>query len=320
MFWRVAGVLVGAQVLTGLLAVGLGAYLWEARSLELVRNSLILRLDSVAEEVEGRAAFAPDSVRAVSRLVLTEPLRRDLRRRFPDPIAVLGPEGDVQAVVGEAAGAAGPVPVEARAALYAGDLVVRLAAEPAWALVPLYDPEGVPAGGLLVRPLTRSLERERAGTRTATRRALWIVGLLALASALALGAALTGRLVAPLRRMTRRVEALGAGDYTARLPVTRADEFGRLATAINDMAAQVEESFERLHQTDRLRRELLANVGHDLRTPLAALEGYLEEAERLHAGDRADEAAAALAVARQQGEQVRALVADLFELSVLDAP
>jgi signal transduction histidine kinase len=311
-FWKVAGVLVGAQVLTGLLAVGLSALLWEAQSLELVQNSLALRLDVVAEEVEARAIFDPDAPDPADRVLLPEALRRDLAARFPDPVYLLDPAGDPVDPLA-------PVPPTAYDLLDFGRVVVELQDDPPWALVPLFDPDGVPAGGLLVRPLAASLERERAGTREATRRALAIVGFLALGSALVLGALLTLRLVAPLRRMTARIEAIGAGDYTARLAADRDDEIGRLAAAINHMASQVEASIDALRATDRLRRELVANIGHDLRTPLAALQGYVEEAERRLQEGRADDAAQALATAAGQGRHIEALVRDLFELSILDA-
>jgi signal transduction histidine kinase len=312
-FWRLAAVLVGALVFIGLLAVGVSAYLWETRSLELVRNSLALRLDTVAEEVEARADFdlTPEGA---SRVVLDSLLRRDLAARFPDPIALLGPDGRaLEAPAGMV------VPEGVRDSLATGRVAVVLEERPAWAVVPVFDPEGLPAGGLLVRPLAASLERELAGTREATRNALWIIAFLALAGALLLGALLTARVVAPLRRMTARVEAIGAGDYSERLPASRDDEFGRLALAINAMTARVEASIAALRATDTLRRELVANIGHDLRTPLAGLQGYLEEGERLLASGRPDAAAAALQTARRQGLHVERLVRDLFELSLLDA-
>lgn len=312
MFGRVAVLVVAAQMLTGFLAVGLSAFLWQGRSLELVRNSLALRLDAVAEEFEGRAAFEPDATGLASRIVFSERLLSDLAARFPDPVAVL----DVQGVPMEPT--TRPVSPEVPERLREGRVTVSTE-DGGWALVPLFDPDGIPAGGLLVQPIEQSLERERGGTREATRRALWIVALIALGSALLLGAAITARLVQPLRRITARVEAIGAGDYADRLPVDREDELGRLAAAINSMADQVEDSIDSLRTTDRLRRELVANIGHDLRTPLAALQGYLEEAERHLDAQRPEAAAEALAVTRQQSGQLAALVRDLFELSVLSS-
>jgi signal transduction histidine kinase len=189
-----------------------------------------------------------------------------------------------------------------------------------WGVAPLYAPSGFVAGGVLVQPLTRSIERELAGTRAAYGRAFGWVALLAGVTALVLGALVTWRLVRPLQRITAQVERIEAGDYEARVPATSDDEFGRLGAAVNRMAAAVQESVESLRATDELRRELVANIGHDLRTPLAGLIGYLEEAERHLEQERRDEALAALATAEQQGDYLRRLVRDLFELSLLERP
>ena len=308
-FWKVALVLIGVQVVTGLLAVGLSAYFAQERSLELVRGNLILRLDQVAQEVEGRAEFDEEG-----RMSLPRRLQLDLATRFPDPTSVLDLEGvsisgdDIEAL-----------PVGALAALEAGEIEVVLGGgDGTWALAPLLAPDGLPAGALLILPLDNTLHEELRGTREAFVRAVWTVAGLAALLALLLGALFTWRLVTPLRRMIHRVEALGEGDYADRLPEAGHDELGRLSAAINDMAERVEASMEALQSTDRLRRELVANVGHDLRTPLAALKGYLDEANRFASEGRDDEAIEALGVAQRQSDQMARLVSDLFELSKLE--
>ena len=313
-FWRVAGVLVGAQLATALVALGLAVVFAEARSRELVAGTLRQRLDAVAEEIETRAEIGP-----FGGIELGPRLRQDLPERFPDPVVLLDAEGRPAEAFG---GAAPAVPDGALEALAAARVVVDV--EGGWGLAPVLAPDGLPAGAVFVAPLGATLAEERAGPRRAFALAMGVTAVLATLLALGLGALLTARLIRPVREVTRRVERLGDGDYAARLPVrgdaARADELGRLALAVNELAARVEASVESLRATDRLRRELVANVGHDLRTPLAALGAHLEEAERLGAEGRADEAAAALAAARRLAHTSGALVADLFELSVLDAP
>ena len=305
--------LVGAQLVTALLAIVLSVVFAEARSLELVAGTLRQRLDAVAEEVEARAEIGP-----FGGIELGERLRQDLPERFPDPVVLLDEAGRPADAFGRAAPV---VPDEAQAALAEARVAVDL--DGGWALAPVLAADGVPAGAVFVAPLDATLAQERAGPRRAFALAMGVTAVLATLLALALGAFLTARLVRPVREVTRRVERLGDGDYAARLPVRAAaapDELGRLALAVNELAARVEASVESLRATDRLRRELVANVGHDLRTPLAALGAHLEEAERLGAEGRAAEARASLAAARRLAETSGALVADLFELSVLDAP
>ena len=311
-FWTVAAALVVAQVATALLAVALSAWFAQDRSRELLVGTLQQRLDAVAEEVETRAQIGP-----FGDVDLPPALRADLPTRFPDPLALLDEGGAVADTFGTD-GRVPDVPAAARAALADGRVAVDLDA--GWALAPLLAPDGLPAGGLLVRPLDRTLDQERRGTREAFQRATAVTVLVAVLVALLLGVLFSARLIRPVREVTRRVERLGEGDYADRLPVGSGDELGRLARAVNEMAARVEASLDALRSTDRLRRELVANVGHDLRTPLAALRVTLEEAERHAAEGRPADVAAALADARRQSEGAGALVADLFELSVLDRP
>ena len=306
--------LVGAQVATALLAVGLSGVFAQDRSAELLAGTLRLRLDAVAEEVEARAEIGP-----FGEVALGGRLRADLGTRFPDPLALLDEAGAPVETFGD--GDAASVPAAALDALDEGRVAVALDAPGGgWGLAPILAPDGLPAGALLVRPLAATVAEERAGTARAFWQATAVTVAVAVALALLLGALFAARLLRPVRDVTRRVERLGEGDYADRLPEAGDDELGRLARAVNEMAARVEASIASLRDTDRLRRELVANVGHDLRTPLAALRVTLDEAERFAGEGRTADVEEAVAAARRQAEGAAALVADLFELSVLDRP
>ncbi|MGB3544404.1 ATP-binding protein [Rubrivirga sp.] len=309
-FWKVAGVLVGAQVATALLAVVLSSFFAQERSQDLLAGTLQLRLDAVAEEVELRADIGP-----LGEIEVDARLQADLATRFPDPVALLDETG---AVAGTFGGPAPPIPDEAIVALEDGRIAVDL--EDGWGLAPILAFDGLPVGALFVSPLTETVKQEQRGTRAAFWRAVWVTVLVAVVLALILGALFARRLLRPVLEVTRRVERLGEGDYADRLPEGPDDELGRLARSVNEMAARVEASITALRDTDRLRRELVANVGHDLRTPLAALRLTLDEAERFSSEGRGADIEDALAAARRQAEGAGDLVADLFELSVLDAP
>jgi len=77
------------------------------------------------------------------------------------------------------------------------------------------------------------------------------------------------RILGPLTRMNAVTEEIAAGEFSARVPVTTADEVGQLARAFNRMA-------ENLEKIERLRRTLMIDVAHELRTPLTNMRGYLE--------------------------------------------
>lgn len=94
--------------------------------------------------------------------------------------------------------------------------------------------------------------------------------LAAAALALAMVQLLARGLTSPLREMARASRAMARGEHGLQVSAgDRADEVGELARAFNAMAAE-------LAQTDRQRRDLVANVSHELRTPLGALQARLE--------------------------------------------
>ena len=100
---------------------------------------------------------------------------------------------------------------------------------------------------------------------------LWpsVAGVLSGLVALAVVWVLARGLTSPLREMVAATEAMARGDFTARVTAISHDEIGTLAHAFNQMAAE-------LAETDRLRRDLVANVSHELRTPITALQAVLE--------------------------------------------
>jgi signal transduction histidine kinase len=98
---------------------------------------------------------------------------------------------------------------------------------------------------------------------------------------LAIGAAFIAFVVfGPVRRRLRAVqeatEQLGKGDLGARAPEHGGDEVAALARSFNRMADELRSRAEKLQVSDRVRRQLLADVSHELNTPLTAMRGYLE--------------------------------------------
>jgi signal transduction histidine kinase len=112
----------------------------------------------------------------------------------------------------------------------------------------------------------------------------------------------------PLREMTDAARAMAHGDYTRRVRATSRDEIGELATAFNQMAAD-------LAAADRQRRELIANVSHELRTPITALRGLLENI----VDGVSDAEPETMQTALTQTERLGRLVTELLDLSRLDA-
>jgi len=127
-----------------------------------------------------------------------------------------------------------------------------------------------------------------------------------------------------LHRLTAIMDDFHASGFTrqrpcAPLPSRAGDEIDRLGLTFDQMAVRISTQLLELEQKDALRRELVAHVSHDLRTPLASLRGYLESLkmreERLSPAERAEY----LNIALEQSERLSRLVTELFELARLDA-
>jgi len=92
--------------------------------------------------------------------------------------------------------------------------------------------------------------------------------------------AASGLIFGPARRRLRQLEgaarSFGAGDLSARAPARGGDEIAAVATAFNTMADDLTARAEALAASDRARRQLLADVSHELTTPVTAMRGYLE--------------------------------------------
>ena len=99
----------------------------------------------------------------------------------------------------------------------------------------------------------------------------------------------------------------------------RRDEIDELANAFTEMSAQIHEQIEQLTENDRLRRELVSNISHDLRTPLAAMQGYIETLIIKSPTMAPEDLDRYLRIAQKHSVRLGSLIGDLFELSKLDS-
>lgn len=135
-----------------------------------------------------------------------------------------------------------------------------------------------------------------------------VLALIAGALSLAMIQVLARGMTSPLREMAEAAAAMAGGDYSKRVTATSRDEVGRLASSFNAMAAE-------LAETDRIRRDLVANVSHDLRTPLSSLRVTLEN--MIDGVTPLDDQA--LTAMLTQVDRLGTLVDQLLELSRLES-
>jgi len=146
---------------------------------------------------------------------------------------------------------------------------------------------------------------------------------LVAAGVLIVGSVLTSVMIfGPARRRLRSLETaahrLGAGDLTARAPDRGGDEIAEVARAFNAMADDLSARAEALAASDRVRRQLLADVSHELTTPVTAMRGYLETLTMPEL--RLDDATRGryLTIISDETNRLERLIGELLDLARLD--
>ena len=132
-----------------------------------------------------------------------------------------------------------------------------------------YQGRGDDAGGQLVAvvEVSRATAELQSFLRV-LRYILTSVGATALAATLGASILLTRQVTRPLGQMEAATQAIAGGDFSKRVAVATEDEIGRLGDAINRMAID-------LSRLEASRRDFIARISHDLRTPLTALKGLV---------------------------------------------
>ena len=140
-------------------------------------------------------------------------------------------------------------------------------------------------------------------------------------AAILLVAAVLGLIV--FRNLARRLEevrdclvGVAAGRLELRVPTPGPDEIGDLGRSFNRMAGQLQELVHQLADVDTKRRQFLADISHELKTPLTALRGHLE---RLLPKQEPDEVGSSLSVAFEEVGRLTLLIEDLLELSRMES-
>lgn len=140
-----------------------------------------------------------------------------------------------------------------------------------------------------------------------TNRALLFGALGATLVAVGLAFVMARTFTQPLRELSRASRQMAEGDLQQAVPVRTNDELGELAAAFNQMSAE-------LDRVNQARRQMTADIAHDLRTPLTVLAGYLEAMEDGTLAPTPER----LALMQQEVSTLQGLVADLRTLSLAD--
>ncbi len=143
--------------------------------------------------------------------------------------------------------------------------------------------------------------------------------LLTMLFALLIGVLSVWFLTKNLRTVIYHVNRFRDGDIASRIPNAEKSDLATLAVTFNEMADTISENMEEIKSVDVLRRELIANVSHDLRTPLAIMQGYIETLQIKKNNLSEDEQVQYLSIIEKNIKQLTKLVSQLFEYSRLEA-
>ncbi|KAA3611708.1 MAG: HAMP domain-containing protein [Planctomycetota bacterium] len=150
------------------------------------------------------------------------------------------------------------------------------------------------------------------------RQAVWMIFATTLL-AMAMGSAAVFLITRRLGGLQRAVNAFRSGDQNARADTGGSDEVAALALDFNRMADAQVRQISKIRQADRTRREMITNISHDLRTPVASLRGYLETCLLKEGRLTADQRQQYLQAAFRNTERLAQLLEELFELARLDS-
>lgn len=117
----------------------------------------------------------------------------------------------------------------------------------------------------------------------------------------------------PLKKLTEGTRLLREGDYSARVDLRLKNEFAQLQDTFNDMAAKIEHETALRKKSEEDRRRLILDISHDLKNPLASIQGY---SELLCSKEQSPE----LTAIYQNSQRANRLLNELFELSKMDSP
>lgn len=142
-------------------------------------------------------------------------------------------------------------------------------------------------------------------------RPLAIAGLLALLLSILLAVLITRSVARPLQQMAKAAQGIAAGDYNQRVPPQGPDEVQRVAESFNSMAARVK-------TTQQAQQEFVANVSHDLKTPITAISGW-SQALLDGAASAPDEQARAATTIHSEAGRMDRMVNQLLDLARLES-
>lgn len=183
---------------------------------------------------------------------------------------------------------------------------IALSPEDKEKMIPLVN-DGHPLGYFYLRPKTEIADSANLAYFTTQKYGALIISIPVLFVCIILSLFASRRLLLPINALARGIHLLSKGEYSVRLPINTLDELGQLESDFNSLAQVLENN-------EKSRRQLVADIAHDLRTPLTIIRG---ETKALMDGIRPT-TKEALASLNAEATYLSRMVDDLYHLSLYD--
>jgi len=142
-------------------------------------------------------------------------------------------------------------------------------------------------------------------------------GIVTIMFALLLGYFVSMKIADPIGQMKEVAQSIASGNFDKRVRIRSKDELGELGEALNKMADELQLRIDNLKIIDKVRADFVANVSHELKTPLTSIKGFVETLEDGALEDKQN-ARRFIAIIKKHAEGLNNIVDDLLKLSELE--
>jgi len=146
---------------------------------------------------------------------------------------------------------------------------------------------------------------------------VWTANIAIILIMVAVGYFMARSISRPIHQLDKVAKAIAGGQLDERAEIRTHDELSTLAESCNRMALEIQAKIEQLEKMDNIRRDFVANVSHELKTPLTSIKGFIETLENGAIDDR-DNAMKFLGVMRKHSERLSSIINDLLSLAEIE--
>lgn len=148
-------------------------------------------------------------------------------------------------------------------------------------------------------------------------KTLLIGAIVSILIALTIAYLVSRSITYPIREMNDTAQQIAKGDFSKRVKIRSEDELGELSKSLNLMADELQHKIENLKRLDRIRTDFVANVSHELKTPLTLIKGYIETLEDKAITDK-EKIRKFISIAKKHVDRLENIINDLLSLSELE--